>query len=257
MNLNKLHQKIIKMETNKSIVLITGVSREEGIGFGLAKEMQQRGFEVIIAARDLQKAENLAKKISVDSNIVIAEQIDITNYESITSITEFIKTRFGRLDILINNAGGHFDYMIQPLDTDFELTKQAFETNLFGTWNVIKHLYPLLKQSKHPRIVNISSGAGSFTHPLFGLSVHPALLTSYGLSKLVLNGLTMQLARQLKADNILVNAVNPGFVATAEGMEAMGARSVADSVDGIIWAATLPDDGATGCFFEDKKILNW
>jgi NAD(P)-dependent dehydrogenase (short-subunit alcohol dehydrogenase family) len=245
------------METNKSIVLITGVSREEGIGFGLAKVMVVRGFEVIIAARDLQKAEDLAKKISDGGSNVTAEQLDITNDESTTNLAAFIRSRFGRLDILINNAGAHLDYMIQPLDTDFETTKQAFDTNLFGTWRVIKHMYPLLKESMQARIVNISSGAGSFTHPIFGLSVHPALLTSYGLSKLALNGLTVQLARQLKNDNILVNAVNPGFVATADGMEAMGARSVADSVEGIIWAATLPVDGPTGSFFEDKKMINW
>jgi NAD(P)-dependent dehydrogenase (short-subunit alcohol dehydrogenase family) len=245
------------MNTNKSIVLITGVSREEGIGFGLAKEMMQRGFEVIITARDLEKAETLAKKIATTDNTVTAEQMDITNDVSVAKLAEFIRTRFGTLDILINNAGGHLDYMVQPLDVDFEVTKQAFDTNLFGTWRVIKRMYPLLKQSKHPRIVNISSGAGSFTHPVFGLPIHPALLTSYGLSKLALNGLTVQLARQLKADHILINAVNPGFVATAEGMESMGARTVADSVDGIIWAATLPDAGPTGGFFEDKKILNW
>jgi NAD(P)-dependent dehydrogenase (short-subunit alcohol dehydrogenase family) len=251
------YQKQIIMQTNKSIVLITGVSREEGIGFGLAKEMAARGFEVIVTARDLQKAESLAKKLSTNGNNVIAEQLDITNDESTGNLAAFIGSRFGRLDILINNAGGHLDYMIQPLDTDFEQTKQAFETNLFGAWRVIQYMHPLLKKSAHPRVVNISSGAGSFTHPIFGMPVHPALLTSYGLSKLALNGLTVQLARQLKANGILVNAVNPGFVATAEGMEQMGARSVADSVDGIIWAATLPDDGPTGGFFEDKKMLSW
>ncbi len=245
------------MEQKKTIVLITGVGREEGIGFGLAKAMAAKNFEVIITARSLHDAEELSKKISTSNDGVVAEALDITQEESVKNISEFIASRYGRLDVLINNAGGHLDYMIQPLDTDFETTKQAFETNLFGTWRVIKHMHPLLKKSEHPRVVNISSGAGSFTHQVFGMAVHPALLTSYGLSKLALNGLTVQIARQLKADKILVNALNPGFVATAEGMENMGARSVADSVDGIIWAATLPDDGPTGQFFEDGKLLNW
>jgi NAD(P)-dependent dehydrogenase (short-subunit alcohol dehydrogenase family) len=245
------------MNTKKSIVLITGVSREQGLGFGLAKEMAAQGFDVIITARNKQTAEALAKKMSTQEYSVIAEQLDITSDESAEQLSNFIKARFGRLDILVNNAGGNLDYMVQPLDTDFEQTRQAFETNLFGAWRVTKYLYPLLKASDHPRIVNISSGAGSFTHPIFGMMVHPALLTSYGLSKLALNGLTVQLARQLRTDNILVNAVNPGFVATAEGMEKMGARSVADSVAGIIWAATLPDNGPTGGFFEDTKSLDW
>jgi NAD(P)-dependent dehydrogenase (short-subunit alcohol dehydrogenase family) len=143
------------------------------------------------------------------------------------------------------------------LETPFEHVREAFETNLFGGWRVIKAMYPLLKKSTAPRIVNISSGAGSFSHPVFGMPVHPALLTSYGLSKLALNGLTVQIARQLRPEGILVNAVNPGFVATAEGMDKMGARSVADSVDAIIWAATLPEGGPTGKFFEDKQLIDW
>jgi NAD(P)-dependent dehydrogenase (short-subunit alcohol dehydrogenase family) len=245
------------METSKSIVLITGVSREEGIGFGLAKEMATKGFEVIIAARNLQKAQALADKIANKKNKIHAEELDITNEKCVKKLAATIEKEFGRLDILINNAGGHLDYTVQPLATDFANVKEALETNLFGTWRMIKEMHFLLKQSKHPRIVNITSGAGSFGHPIFGLGVHPALLTSYGLSKLALNGLTVQLARQLKPEKILINAVNPGFVATAEGMEAMGARSVAASVDGIIWAATLPDDGPTGYFLEDKKVIPW
>lgn len=245
------------MEATKSIVLITGVSREEGIGLGLAKAMAQRGFEVIITARELTKAEELAKKISTAEYAVRAGQLDITNEESVAAMTTFIAASYGRLDVLINNAGGVLDYGVQPLETDFSTTKEAFEINLFGAWRLIRAVHPLLKASSKPRIVNISSGAGSFTHPQFGLAVHPAYYTSYGLSKLALNGLTVQLARQLKADGILINAVNPGFVATSPGMEAWGARSVADSVEGIIWAATLPDDGPSGGFFEDKKRLDW
>ncbi|TAE21952.1 MAG: SDR family NAD(P)-dependent oxidoreductase [Cytophagales bacterium] len=239
------------------IVLITGVSREEGIGFGLAQAMHEQGFTVIITARDRQQAEALASKLSTNNRTVAGESLDITDDQSAHHLANFIQARFGRLDVLINNAGSGFDYGIAPLQTDFADTKAAFETNLFGTWRVVKAMYLLLKLGRSARIVNISSGAGSFSHPVFGLPNHPALMTSYGLSKLALNGLTVQLARQLKPDNILVNAVNPGFVATAPGMEAMGARTVADSTGGIIWAATLPDDGPTGGFFEDGHPLSW
>ncbi len=245
------------MSTNKTIALITGVSREEGIGFGVAREMSKRGFEVLITARDLKKAEELAKRISGKDNVVTAEQLDITNNESVRNISEFIKARFGRLDVLINNAAAPLDYMVEPLDTDFEVVTQAFETNLFGTWRMIKSMHPLLRMSKHARIVNISSGAGSFTDPEFGLGVHPALLTAYGISKLALNGLTVKLARQLKSDNILINAIDPGLTATAPGMENMGARPVGESVEGILWAAALPENGPTGKFFRDKKPFGW
>ncbi|GAB2583418.1 SDR family NAD(P)-dependent oxidoreductase [Spirosoma areae] len=240
-----------------TIALITGVSREEGIGFGLAKAMSAQGFTVIITARDRHKAEELASKLATGGQTLLGEAADITSDESIDQLAEFVKARFGRLDILINNAGSGFDYGTAPLETDFATTKTALDTNLFGTWRVIKALHPLLKQAPAPRIVNISSGAGSFSHPIFGMPVHPALMTSYGLSKLALNGLTVQLARELKPERMLINAVNPGFVATAPGMDTMGARSVADSVAGIIWAATLPDDGPTGGFFEDKQPIDW
>ncbi|UYZ63553.1 SDR family NAD(P)-dependent oxidoreductase [Hymenobacter weizhouensis] len=239
------------------LVLITGVSREEGIGFGLAQALLAQGFEVIITARDLAKAEELAGKLATGSRQATAQAADITNDASVQQLADFIQQRFGRLDVLINNAGSGFDYGITPLHTDLVAAQAAFETNLFGTWRLIKALHPLPQRGRHPRIVNISSGAGSFSHPIFGLPVHPALMTSYGLSKLALNGLTVQLARELKPEGILVNAVNPGFVATAPGMADMGARPVADSVAGIIWAATLPDDGPTGRFFEDKQEIGW
>ncbi|MGB4772914.1 MAG: SDR family NAD(P)-dependent oxidoreductase [Chitinophagaceae bacterium] len=245
------------MSNDNSIVLITGVSREEGIGYGLAKEMVARNFRVIIAARDLDKAKKLAERLASEQASVSAEQVDITSESSVEHLSSSVEEKFGKLDILINNAGGHLDYMTGPLESDFQVVKDALDTNLFGTWRMIKHMHALLKKSKHPRIVNISSGAGSFSHPIFGMAVHPALLTAYGLSKLALNGLTVQLARQLKNDHIIINAVNPGFVATAEGMEALGARSVSDSIQGIVWAATLPDDGPSGKFFEDGQEISW
>lgn len=245
------------MDSGKTIVLITGVSRKEGIGFGLAQTLAAKGFSVIITARQRSKAEELAVSLSTAGSTVLAEELDITKSESAAALTAFVKARFQRLDVLINNAGAGLDFGVQPLETDFQFTKDALEVNLFGAWRMIKHFLPLLKESTHPRIVNISSGAGSFNDPVFGLGVHPAMMTSYGISKLALNGLTVKLARQLKEDGILINAVCPGFVATSAGMEAMGARSVKDSVEGIVWAATLPDNGPTGGFFRDKKPLVW
>lgn len=245
------------MDKRKPIVLITGVSREEGIGFGIAKGMLDAGFTVVITARQREKAEALSKKLSTNGQEVISAALDITDEESVRQMAAFIEGRFQRLDVLINNAGAVLDFGMHPLETDFTVTKVAFETNLFGAWRMVKHFHALLKKSDHPRIVNISSGAGSFQDPIFGLGVHPAVVTSYGLSKLALNGLTVKLARQFKDDGILINAVCPGFVATAPGMTDMGARPVIEAVPGIVWAATLPDDGPNGGFFRDQQVLAW
>lgn len=245
------------MNASETIVLITGVSREQGLGYGLAQAMVTQGFTVVITARQGEQAEALGKKVATSHSTVQTHALDITQDNSVKALVRFVQSTFGRLDVLINNAGGSLDYGIHPLETDFEVTRQALETNLFGAWRMVQHFYPLLKQSKHGRIVNVSSGAGSFQDPNFGLAVHPAVVTSYGISKLALNGLTVKLARQLKDDSILVNSVDPGLVATADGMEEMGARPVSEAVDGILWAATLPNDGPSGGFFRDRLPLAW
>jgi NAD(P)-dependent dehydrogenase (short-subunit alcohol dehydrogenase family) len=245
------------MATNKKVVLITGVSRAEGIGYGVAQAICQQDFEVIITARALSKAEALAKKLSADGRSVLAEALDVTTETSVGQLVEFVRHRYGRLDVLINNAGAGLDYGVHPLETDFAVTRATLETNLFGAWRMVQYFYPLLQKSEKPRIVNISSGAGSFGDPVFGLGVHPAVVTSYGISKLALNGLTVKLARQLKDEGILINSVCPGFVATSEGMTEMGARPVSEAIDGIIWAATLPDSGPSGGFFRDQQPLPW
>jgi len=245
------------MATEKKIVLITGVSRREGLGFGLAKAFLENGFDVLVTARKREAAEVLADELSEEGSTILAEALDITSQESVEALATFVEKRYQRLDVLVNNAGAGMDYMVQPLDTDFESTRAAFETNLFGAWRMVKAFVPLLRKSDHPRIVNVSSGAGSYGDPVFGLGVHPAIYTSYGLSKLALNGLTVKLHRQLNPEGILVNSVCPGFVATAPGLEDMGARPVADAAPGVVWAATLQDGGPSGGFFRDGKPLAW
>ena len=109
-------------------------------------------------------------------------------------------------------------------------------------------MLPLLRRSAHPRVVNVSSGAGQ-------LDALNGSTPAYSLSKLALNGLTMMLATRLKPDGILVNSVCPGWVATEMG--GAGGRPVADGAAGIVWAATLPDDGPTGGFFRDEREIEW
>ena len=188
---------------------------------------------------------------------MVAVQLDITDQDSVANLVKFIKGRYQKLDVLINNAGAGLDYGIHPLETDLDTTRSTLEVNLFGAWRMVQHFHPLLQVCEHPRIVNVSSGAGSFGDAQFGLSNHPAVVTSYGISKLALNGLTVKLARQLQEEAILVNAVDPGLTATAPGMEDMGARPVSESVEGIVWAATLPDGGPSGGFFRDKEPMPW
>ncbi|AWX43648.1 3-oxoacyl-[acyl-carrier-protein] reductase [Flagellimonas maritima] len=234
------------------IVLITGVSRELGLGYETAKQLKEAGYKVIATARDLAKVSVLADKIGVT-----AKELDITNDHSIRKLYNELQEKFGKIDVLINNAGSFFDQGGNPLTSNIEFIKDALDTNLLGAWRMIQAFHPLLKESDRPRIVNVSSGAGSFGDAVFGLAHHFSKVPVYGITKLALNGLTVKLASQFKDGSIKINSVDPGFTATYPGTEKWGARPVEESAKGIIWAATLPEDGPSGGFFKDGESIDW
>lgn len=238
--------------TPDRIAIITGVSREMGLGYETAKQLRDTGLKVIITARNLGKVKQLADQIGV-----IAKQLDVTDDNSVLSLANEINKEFGKLDVLINNAGAFFDQGGEPLSAEIQFIKDAFDTNLLGAWRMIKAFYPLLEKSEQPRIVNVSSGAGSFGDPVFGLAHHFSKVPVYGITKLALNGLTVKIATQLKDSKIKLNSVDPGFTATYPGTEQWGARPVSEGAKGIVWAATLPQDGPTGEFFRDGQTLSW
>jgi NAD(P)-dependent dehydrogenase (short-subunit alcohol dehydrogenase family) len=238
--------------TMDKIALITGVSREMGLGYETAKQLADKGYKVIITAREFEKVKELADKINVT-----AMALDITNDQSVQQLANDFEKQFGKLDVLVNNAGAFFDQDNEPLSADIQFIKDAFDTNLLGAWRMIKAFEPLLQKSESGRIVNVSSGAGSFGDPVFGLANHFSKVPVYGITKLALNGLTVKLARQLKETKIKINSVDPGFTATYPGTENWGARPVSEGAKGVVWAATLPDDGPSGEFFRDGQTLSW
>lgn len=241
----------------KPIALVTGVSREMGLGFETARQLAALGHHVLIAARDLDSARLLAAKITAEGYNADAFPLDVTDSDSVARLAEIVLEQFGRLDVLVNNAGAYFDANGMILNTDISFAQDALNTNLLGAWRMVKAFVPLLRKSENARIVNVSSGAGSFSDPVFGLSHHPQNVPVYGITKLALNGLTVKLARELEADSILVNAVCPGFVATYPGTAEWGARPVSEGAKGIVWAATLPDNGPSGGFFRDGEQLGY
>jgi NAD(P)-dependent dehydrogenase (short-subunit alcohol dehydrogenase family) len=243
------------METKK-LALVTGVSREMGLGFEVARQLAGEGIKVIISARELDRVVPLAMKLKGEGLDVVPIVLDIWDETSIKNALWEIGERYGKLDALVNNAGGFYDEGGTPLTQTFEYMQKALDTNLFGTWRATKGFIPLLQKGDQPCIVNVSSGAGSFEDPDFGL-VAKGDITAYGISKLALNGLTVKFAAELKEMGIKVNAVCPGFTATYPGTEAWGARPVAEGAGGIVWAATLPKDGPTGGLFRDGKPLPW
>ncbi len=227
-----------------AIALVTGANR--GIGKEVCRQLAGRGILVLLTARDLTKAKVACQEIGADN--IHPSQLDVTDDASIQRLRDEIEAQYERLDVLVNNAAIHYDHWQKALNADFNIVSAAINTNLYGPWRMAKAFAPLLKKSAGPRIVNVSSGSGS-------LSTMGAGPPAYNVSKTALNALTRMLAAEMAADGILVNAICPGWVATEMGGE--GGRPIADGAAGIVWAATLPDDGPTGGFFRDQQPLEW
>lgn len=225
------------------IALVTGGNR--GLGLEIGRQLADLGHTVLLTARSWEAATAAADRLGSDVHPL---QLDVTSQEDAERVAAELAERFGRLDVLINNAAIAYDTWQRAIDADLAIVREAAETNLYGPWRLAQVLLPLLRKSRHPRIVNVSSEAASLASMGGGT---PA----YNTTKVALNGLTKMLASELRSEGILVNAICPGWVATDMG--GPGGRPVAVGASGIVWAATLPDDGPTGGFFRDGRPLPW
>jgi len=199
-----------------------------------------------------------------------AIQLDVTKSISITEAAEHIHKEYGRLDVLIQNAGiaGTKVLKEQPL-SNYANTNQAseisidemraiWETNVFGVLAVYQAMLPLLRQSKQARIVNISSSVGSLT-----LNTDPSFPQriffgpGYPASKTALNALTLAMAIELESEGIKVNAVTPGFTKTnLNGFT--GTISVEEGASEAVRVAMLGADSPTGTFTHAKLgVIPW
>jgi NAD(P)-dependent dehydrogenase (short-subunit alcohol dehydrogenase family) len=237
-----------------TIALVTGAGH--GIGLEVCRQLAGRGWTVVLTARTLDQAREAAATLGGLDGKVHARALDVADDASPRALAADLGWTLGRVDVLINNAASAADWYETAGTADLRVAHAVLETNLFGAWRTTQALLPLLRRSRRARIVNVSSGAASHGDPESGLGAG-STMASYAISKAALNALTVKLALELHEDRILVNAACPGLTATAPGMEAMGARPVADGAASVIWAATLPDGGPTGGFFRDGRPLPW
>lgn len=242
-------------EAKNIIALVSGASR--GIGLELVKQLAQQGLTVIAGVRDTAKGTEAIQELIEKGLKIVVQPLDVASDESVAKLAKWVEQEFGKLDILINNAAGYVNWGETASNADLAATRQLLETNLFGAWRTTQAMLPLIRQSTQGRIVFVSSGAGSHGDPVFGLTTGKGSVASYGISKAALNALMTKFAAELEGSGILVNAVCPGFTATAPGMEAMGARPVAEGAKSVLWAVQLPDDGPNGGFFRDGQPLAW
>ena len=240
------------MDAEQRFALVTGAAG--GLGREVARQLVELGITVIVTARRPEAAAETAAQIRATA---LRVGLDVADPDSVTTAAHELGADPGRLDILINNAAAYVDWSETVTGADLNDARRVLETNLFGAWRLTQALLPLLLRSPAPRIVNISSGAGSHGDHAFGLTARGGAAASYGISKAALNAMTSTLAAELQDTPVLVNAVCPGLTATYPGAEAMGARPPEVSAQGVIWAATLPPGGPTGGFFRDRQPLPW
>ena len=234
------------MTAEKKIALVTGGNR--GLGFETCRQLAQSGLIVILSARNTTKGKIAAKQLIDRGLDVVFHHLDVSDQSHLDRIVYHVEQQFGRIDVLVNNAAILYDTWQSAINADLDTVNRALKTNLFGPWRLSQICIPIMNRNRYGRIVNVSSGAGSLHYMTGGT---PA----YSLSKASLNALTRIMAAELRGTNILINTIDPGWVATDMGGQ--GGRSVEEGAQGIVWAATLPDDGPSGGFFYDGKPVPW
>jgi NAD(P)-dependent dehydrogenase (short-subunit alcohol dehydrogenase family) len=249
---------------DKRIALVTGAN--QGVGRQVAKELVANGLTVLVGSRNFERGEAAAKEIGPAA---IALQLDVTDRASVAAAAARIRSEFGRLDVLVNNAAisntekGNLslrEYAKLTLASNVSLdeVRAVWETNVFGVLAVYQAMLPLLRESPDARIVNVSSGVGSLTnnadlnypyHAMFG-PVYPA-------SKAALNAMTLAMMVELESTAIKVNLVSPAFTKTnLNGYE--GTESVEDGSREVVRVALLGPDGPTGTFTRwENATIPW
>jgi NAD(P)-dependent dehydrogenase (short-subunit alcohol dehydrogenase family) len=225
--------------------LVTGSNK--GIGFAICQGLLKEGFEVILAARSLDKAK--AAIAQLQSSQVHPLVLDVADDSSIQQAVETMQHEFNQLDVLINNAGIYPDEGVNILTVERNLLDRAMQTNTFGAIRMAQAFLPLLEKASAACIINVSSGYGA----LDGLSAN---VPSYCLSKLALNGATIMLSEALQQKGIAVYAMCPGWVKTDMG-GASAPRTPEQGADTAIWLATEASSELSGKFFRDRQEISY
>ena len=228
------------------VIVVTGGNR--GIGFEICRQLAARGATVILTARNAAAGAAASKKLAAQKLAVACHPLDVTDAKSIAALRDFVKDKYGRLDVLINNAGIIAKGEAPALKIDLATIRSTLETNTLGPLHVTQALAPLLERGKSARVINMSSGMGELSDNSGG---HAA----YRLSKTALNGVTAILAAELRGA-VAVNSVCPGWVKTDMGGPNAD-LDVADGADTAVWLALDAPQSLTGKFVRKRAVIAW
>jgi NAD(P)-dependent dehydrogenase (short-subunit alcohol dehydrogenase family) len=223
--------------------LITGGNR--GIGLEACRQLARAGMNVVLAARDPQRGEEAAQELRGEGLDVMVERLDVADSQSVKDCARRLAEAGTEVNVLVNNAGVYpTEGVLSVSEETFEM---ALEVNTLGPFRTCQAFVPTMVQRGYGRVVNVSSGGGSF-----GEGLGPA---AYAVSKAALNALTVKVAQAVRG-NVKMNAMCPGWVRTEMG--GSGApRSPEEAVDTLLWLASLVEDGPNGGFFRDRKPSPW
>jgi NAD(P)-dependent dehydrogenase (short-subunit alcohol dehydrogenase family) len=248
------------MSIQNKVAFITGGNR--GLGFETARELGEKGIQVVIGSRDLKKGEEAVKKLGVLGLKAQVIQFDVTQAGDHEKAYQYFDKNFGKLDILVNNAGVMLDSarpteVASTVTLSAQVLRDTFDANFFAPVALTQKLVPLLKKSEGGRIVNLSSILASLTlHSSPKSPIYHSKHFAYDASKTALNAFTINLAYELRNTKIKVNSAHPGWVKTDMG----GPDATLELSEGgktSAELALLPESGPTGGFFLLGEILPW
>ncbi len=234
--------------TEKKVALITGANK--GIGLEVARQLGLQGVTVVLGSREEAKGAKASADLKAAGIDAHAVKLDVTNSDDVAALPAYFEKNFGRLDILINNAGISTD---TQGDVSAEAFRRTYDTNVIAPWFITQALLPLLKAAPAGRVVNHSSILGSIAT---NETMPDWILPAYNSSKAALNMLTVVQANALRGTKVKVNSAHPGWVKTDMG----GPNAPLELEDGAKTAvrlALLADDGPTGGYFHMDQTLPW
>lgn len=234
------------MNPDRLVAIVTGGNR--GIGHEICKELSRAVCNVVLTSRNEEEGRRAVAKLHQYDNVAY-RRLDVTDSKDIANLRDWILKTYGRVDILINNAGVYLDEGVSVFDVDENIMQDTFAVNFYGSFHMCRAFVPIMRQNGYGRIVNVSSGYGA-------MSEMGGYVAAYRISKAALNALTLIMANELRDENIKVNAVCPGWVRTDMG-GGMAPISPEAAAKDIVHFALVDAKGPTGGFFRHKKPIQW
>ena len=248
---------------DKPVALVTGANK--GIGLQIAKDLAKHGLMVLVGSRNLANGATAAESVGEGARAI---QLDVTDQASINGAAEHIRKEFGRLDVLVNNAGiafaGNpgvpFEERLKsnvPSTASIDDVRRVYETNVFGVMAVTQAMLPLLREAPEARIVNMGSSSGSLTLNSNPDNKHRQIFgAAYSPSKAALHAISLAFAIELEKTNVKVNIASPGFTAT-DLNNFRGTRTVEQGAREAVRLALIGPDGPTGTFSDEDGPVPW